>query len=73
MTVTSVTRQGIIDFLFQEARLLDEWNLLAWADLFTEDATYLIPPIGEPDASHSRRYFMCMTADRDSKNVQNGY
>jgi 3-phenylpropionate/cinnamic acid dioxygenase small subunit len=31
------------DFLFQEARLIDERRLEEWLDLFTEDATYWMP------------------------------
>lgn len=50
MTVTTVTRQNVVDFLYTEAKILDEWRLKEWADLFTDDGTYLIPPIGEPDA-----------------------
>jgi len=30
-------------FLFEEARLLDRWELHAWLDLFTEDARYWMP------------------------------
>ena len=31
------------EFLYHEARLLDEGRLEEWLDLFTEDATYWIP------------------------------
>jgi p-cumate 2,3-dioxygenase beta subunit len=40
-------------FLYREAELLDAWDLDAWAALFTEDASYVIPsndtPGGDPD------------------------
>ncbi|MDH1699645.1 aromatic-ring-hydroxylating dioxygenase subunit beta [Acinetobacter johnsonii] len=38
-----ITRSQIEDFLYLEAHLLDEWDLHGWHDLFTEDATYLVP------------------------------
>ncbi|MFB4213966.1 aromatic-ring-hydroxylating dioxygenase subunit beta [Shouchella sp. JSM 1781072] len=50
MTVTTDVRQDVVDFLYEEARLLDQWKLLEWANLFTEDGSYYVPPIGEPDA-----------------------
>jgi p-cumate 2,3-dioxygenase beta subunit len=43
-------RGEVEDFLFRDALLLDEWRLDEWLDLFTEDATYLVPPLGRPDA-----------------------
>lgn len=30
-------------FLYDEARLLDEWRLEEWLDLFTGDAVYVVP------------------------------
>jgi benzoate/toluate 1,2-dioxygenase beta subunit len=38
-----VDRAGIEDFLYREARLLDERRLDEWLALFTADATYWIP------------------------------
>ena len=46
----NITRQEIEEFLYQEAELLDTWQMQAWADLFSADGTYVIPPIGSPDA-----------------------
>jgi p-cumate 2,3-dioxygenase beta subunit len=43
-------RGEVEDFLFHDAALLDEWRLAEWLDLFTADATYLVPPLGRPDA-----------------------
>ncbi|SFD39469.1 p-cumate 2,3-dioxygenase beta subunit [Lentibacillus persicus] len=50
MTVKTLERQEVVDFLYEEALLLDEWKLMEWAELFTDDATYKVPPLGEPDA-----------------------
>lgn len=36
-------RLRIEDFLFAEAALLDDWDLEAWLELFTEDARYVVP------------------------------
>lgn len=49
------TRTEVEDFLFREARLLDSWKLMEWADLFTPDGEYLVPstdlPEGSPDTT----------------------
>lgn len=50
MTINTIERQDVIDFLYTEAKLLDEWKLKEWASLFTADGTYIVPPIGEPEA-----------------------
>lgn len=36
-------------FLYKEASLLDEWRLDEWLDLFTDDATYVVPSTDLPD------------------------
>ena len=40
--------------LYEEARLLDDWNLDAWLTLYTEDARYVVPttdlPEGDPES-----------------------
>ena len=40
--------------LYQEARLLDDWNLDEWLTLYTEDARYVVPttdlPEGNPES-----------------------
>jgi p-cumate 2,3-dioxygenase beta subunit len=38
------------ELLVEEAYLLDEWKLEEWLALFTEDATYVVPGTGDPDA-----------------------
>ena len=53
----TISHQAVVDFLYSEAKLLDTWQLLAWADLFTDDATYIVPPIGDPDAIPTKSMF----------------
>ncbi len=38
-----VTTDALIDFVYREARLLDEKRFEEWYDLFTEDARYWMP------------------------------
>ncbi len=35
--------QVVRDFIHREAQLLDDWDLEAWLDLFTDDCIYWIP------------------------------
>jgi p-cumate 2,3-dioxygenase beta subunit len=41
-------------FLYDEAALLDTWNLDAWIALFTEDAQYIVPTTDLPDGDPRR-------------------
>ena len=41
-------------FLYEEARLLDEWRLKEWLDLFTDDAVYVVPTTDHPKPMPSR-------------------
>lgn len=45
--MTSLSRQEAEDFLYQEARLLDEGRYDDWFSLLTEDAIYWMPCNGE--------------------------
>jgi len=54
----SVTRAELEDFLYHEAALLDEWRLKEWLELFTDDATYSIPPTDAPDADPDDTLFL---------------
>jgi p-cumate 2,3-dioxygenase beta subunit len=54
----NMTRAEAEDFLYHEARLLDNWKLNEWADLFTEDGEYLIPPIDAPDSETGTNLFL---------------
>ncbi|MSQ52178.1 MAG: aromatic-ring-hydroxylating dioxygenase subunit beta [Betaproteobacteria bacterium] len=49
MNSRQALRLDIEEFLYAEARLLDTWQLEAWADLFTEDGMYLVPALDNPD------------------------
>ncbi|WP_047155031.1 aromatic-ring-hydroxylating dioxygenase subunit beta [Aneurinibacillus tyrosinisolvens] len=53
-----ITRQEIEDFLYHEAELLDEFRLKEWAALFSSRGTYIIPPIGNPDADFTTSLFL---------------
>lgn len=57
MTVKTLTHQDVTDFLYTEAKILDEWRLEEWVELFTEDGTYIIPPLGQPEADSSKALF----------------
>lgn len=53
-----LSRADAEDFLYREARLLDDWKLEEWAALFTDDGEYLIPPMDEPDGDPSQCLFL---------------
>ena len=44
-----LSREAAETFLFNEAELIDTWRLAEWAELFTADGEYLIPPLDAPD------------------------
>jgi len=54
----SFTRTQAEDFLYREARLLDDWRLTEWAALFTEDGEYLVPPTDQPDGDPATTLFL---------------
>ncbi len=51
--IAAVDRSLVEDLLYLEARLLDEWRLDEWLELYTDDAHYIVPatdlPEGDPD------------------------
>jgi p-cumate 2,3-dioxygenase beta subunit len=51
-------RADVEDFLYHEAALLDEWRLSEWLALFTEDATYSVPPTDAPGAEPDDTLFL---------------
>jgi p-cumate 2,3-dioxygenase beta subunit len=54
----TMTRSEAEDFLYREARLLDDWQLEEWAALFSEDGEYLIPPLDRPDSEPGKDLFL---------------
>lgn len=49
--MTGPTREDLVEFVYHEARLIDEKRFDEWYELFTEDAWYWIPLVpGQQDA-----------------------
>lgn len=55
---TKVTRAVAEDFLYQEADLLDTWQLREWFALFTDDGTYQVPSPSYPKAEPTESLFL---------------
>jgi p-cumate 2,3-dioxygenase beta subunit len=58
MTITTLTERMLMrlrveEFLVEEAAILDEWRLDDWLELFTEDASYVVPTTDLPDGDPS--------------------
>ena len=51
-------RAAVEDFLYLEAAILDDWDLDAWLDLMSEDATYLVPPNEAPNSDPDDTLFI---------------
>jgi p-cumate 2,3-dioxygenase subunit beta len=49
----AITRAQAEDFLYHEAELLDNWDLLTWKDLYTEDSTYEVTATDCEDPWHA--------------------
>lgn len=56
--MSAASTEDIRDFLYHEANLLDTWKLKEWAELFTEDGEYLVPPLTEPEGDPARTLFL---------------
>jgi p-cumate 2,3-dioxygenase beta subunit len=54
----AITLNELEAFLTHEAALLDEWRLEEWQSFLAPDATYLIPPLDQPDASPDEALFL---------------
>jgi 3-phenylpropionate/cinnamic acid dioxygenase small subunit len=54
-----VSHTALADFVYREARLLDEKHFEEWYDLFTDDARYWMPLTrGQPDGeTHTSLFF----------------
>jgi p-cumate 2,3-dioxygenase subunit beta len=57
-TISTLTRADAETFLYAEAKLIDDWALKQWAELFTDDGEYLVPPLGAPDAEPGLALFL---------------
>lgn len=51
-------RAEIEDFLYEEAELLDNWQLMEWAALFAEDAIYQAPALDDPTRDPANSIFL---------------
>ncbi len=49
-TTPAFTRAEVEDFLYQEAALLDNWQLPEWLNLLTDDIEYHIPATDKPNS-----------------------
>lgn len=45
-----LTRLQVEDFIYQEAELLDQWQLDAWLALWAPECSYVVGPTGKADA-----------------------
>ena len=51
-------RPEVEAFLYEEAELLDNWQLEEWAALFTEDAIYHAPALDDPTRDRANSVFL---------------
>ena len=58
MSADAALRMEVERFLYEEAELLDNWQLHEWADLFTEDAIYRVPALDDPDRDPEQSVFL---------------
>ena len=49
LTLETLTRSEVEEFLYREAELLDAWDLDGWLTLFTEKLRYVVPCNDTPD------------------------
>jgi hypothetical protein len=49
-------------FLYNEAALLDSWQLNEWVALFTDDGEYLVPSTDSPDGDPQKDLFLIFDA-----------
>jgi p-cumate 2,3-dioxygenase subunit beta len=53
-----ITRTQVEDFLFNEAALLDAWDLDGWLALLTNDVSYRVPSNDAPNATPGQALFL---------------
>jgi p-cumate 2,3-dioxygenase beta subunit len=49
MNLNLPSRSTVEEFIYHEAELLDQWKLLEWAELYTDDARYDIASLDSED------------------------
>ncbi|HVZ45807.1 MAG TPA: aromatic-ring-hydroxylating dioxygenase subunit beta [Ramlibacter sp.] len=64
IAAATVSRAEVEDFLFHEARLLDEWKLREWEALFAADGVYHVPTTGAPEAASPATTLFYVADDR---------
>ncbi|GAA0533440.1 MAG: aromatic-ring-hydroxylating dioxygenase subunit beta [Pigmentiphaga sp.] len=71
MNVSNATREALAEFIYEEARLLDEKRLDQWQDLFTSDGVYWIPlgcdqqdPVDHASITYEDRLLLKLRIDR---------
>jgi p-cumate 2,3-dioxygenase beta subunit len=57
-TIELPSRLEVEDLLYQEAALLDAWQLEEWLELLTEDAIYQVPPTDVPEGDSRNTLFI---------------
>ena len=55
-TITNDLRSRVEDFLYNEAQLLDDWDLEPWLELFTEDCLYEMPATDRPGGDPGKHW-----------------
>jgi len=60
-------RDEVEEFLYEEAALLDEWNLRKWQTLFTPDGEYMIvtPNIENPETASPLKSLFLVADDQE--------
>jgi p-cumate 2,3-dioxygenase subunit beta len=54
------SRTDVEDFLFREARLLDEWKLDEWLALFLPEGQYLVPSLDTPEMGPDESLYLIL-------------
>ena len=60
------SRDEVETFLYREARLLDDWQLQEWEQLFSPEGRYLVPPVGiaRPEEADPAQVLFIVADDR---------
>lgn len=58
LDATAITRADAEDFLYEEAALLDRWDLDGWLKLFDERSSFLVPSTDVPEGDRASNQFL---------------